>query len=64
MQGEGRTYVSDRVDVDVVFGTIGVGNEGFDKEMGQNALNSFDLLGLAGASLDPGTSFWPGLVQG
>ena len=57
-------YLSDRVDVNVVFGVGGMRYEWLDKEMSQNTLYSLDLLSLASAGLYPSTSFRPRLVQG
>ncbi len=58
-----RTYVSDGIDIDVVFGAFRMGYKRFDKEMTQDTLDGLDLLALASASLNPGTGFWPALVQ-
>ena len=60
----GVPYISDRVDVDVVFGIGGVGNERFDEELSQCAENGLDLDFLASSSFDPRSCLWPGLVQG
>jgi hypothetical protein len=58
------TYLSHRVDVNVVFGVLGVRNKWLDQELAEEALDVLDLLLLASAFCDPSTSIGPALVEG
>jgi hypothetical protein len=51
------------VDVDVVFGLLGVRNEGLDKEMAEHTDNGLDLDFLCSTALNPLPRLSPGLVQ-
>jgi hypothetical protein len=51
------------VDVDVVFGLLGVGDEGLDEELTKDTSDGLNLDILAGTSLNPLASLGPGLVQ-
>ena len=57
------TYLSHRVDVDVVLCVLGVRHEGLDQELPQDAVDSLHALDLAGSRLDPLTGLLPCLVQ-
>jgi hypothetical protein len=59
-----KTHLTNAHDVDVVLGVLGVGDEGLDEELAQDAGDVLDLLLLAGAGGDPGLGLGPGLVQG
>jgi hypothetical protein len=59
-----ETYLSHRVDVDVVLSVLGVGHKRLDEELPQNTVDCLDLLLLACPRLDPLTSLGPGLVEG
>lgn len=59
-----KTYISDRHDVDVVLGVLGVRNEGLDEELAQDTSDGLDLLLLTSTLGDPGASLGPGLVEG
>jgi len=61
---EGATYITDRVDVDVVFGVLWVRHKRLNEELSQNASSVLDLLLLSSSLSDPGLGFSPGLVQG
>ena len=64
MGEENPVTLTDGVDVDVVFGVLGMRHEWLDQELPQDTINSLNTLGLASPLLDPGTGFGPGLVQG
>lgn len=57
------TYLAHGVDVDIVFGVLGMGDEGLDEELTKDTGDSLNLDGLCGASLDPFTSLGPGFVE-
>jgi hypothetical protein len=59
-----ETYLAHGVDVDVVLGVLGVGDEGLDQELPQNTVDCLDPLLLACSRLDPLAGLSPGLVQG
>lgn len=61
---EGTTYISHRVDVNVILRVGGVRHKWFDKELPEHTRNVLDLLFLSGSCCDPFSGFWPGLVQG
>lgn len=58
------TYLSHRVDVDVVLGVLRVWHKRLDQERPQDALDGLDLLRLARPRLDPLARLGPCLVQG
>lgn len=57
------TYLTDGVDVDVVFGTLRVRDKRLDEELTEDTRDSLDLNVLARTSLDPFFSLRPGLVE-
>jgi hypothetical protein len=57
------TYLSDGVDVNIVFCAGRMRDEGFHQELSQNTLNSFHLLELSRLGLNPCACFGPGLIQ-
>jgi len=57
------TYLSHRVDVDVVLCVLGVRHEWLDEEVPKDTIDGFDPLGLASPRLHPLTSLSPRLVQ-
>ena len=57
------TYVSDGIDVDVVFGILWMWYERLDQELSQDAFDALDLLWLACAGLDPFSGFRPSFVE-
>lgn len=58
------SYISDRVDVDVVLRIGRVRNERLDKELSQRPDGGLNLDFLASSSLDPRPCLGPCLVQG
>lgn len=57
-----RTYLSDRVDVDIVLGVCGMRHERLDQEVGKHALDVLDFLVLQRLLTNPLAAFWPCLV--
>lgn len=57
------THLTDGVDVDVVLGLLGVGNERLDEESPQVSLNVLDLLDLVCARGNPLLRLLPGSVK-
>jgi hypothetical protein len=55
--------LADRVDADIVFRVGGVRGERLNDESVEGTGGVLDLLGLAGALLDPGTGLFPALVE-
>lgn len=53
------TYLSHRVDVDVVFCVLGMGNEGLNEEMPQDTIDGLYFLRLSCPRLDPRASVRP-----
>lgn len=60
---EGITYLTDGVDVDVVFGILGVRDKRLDEELTEDTRDSLDLNVLARTSLNPFFGLRPGLVE-
>lgn len=58
------TYISNGMDVNVIFRVGGMRDEWLDKEISKHTLDGFDLLSFASTRLDPLTSFGPSFVQG
>jgi hypothetical protein len=58
------TYLSHRVDVDVVLCAVGVRHEGLDKELPQHTVDRLDALRLSSPLRDPLLGLGPRLVQG
>ena len=60
----GFTYITDRVDVDIVLSALRVGNKRLDKELSQNTSGVLNLLLLSSSLSDPSLGLGPSLVQG
>lgn len=61
---EASTYITDRIDVDVIFRVGRMRDERLDQKLSQDTLYGFHLLSLPSAGFYPGSSFLPSLVQG
>ena len=57
------TYLTDGVDVDVVFGVLRVRNKWLDKKLSQHTVDCLNPLLLSSFCLDPVSRFLPCLVQ-
>ena len=57
------TYITDRVDVDVVLGIGWMRYERLDKKLPEHSLYGLDLLRFSRTFLNPSLGFWPCLVQ-
>lgn len=57
------TYLTDRVDVDVVLSFLRVRNEGLDKELTEDTSDGLNLNVLRGTSLNPFPGLGPSLVE-
>lgn len=60
----GKAYLTDGVNVDVVFGLLGVRHERLNQELAENTGDGLNLDILSGTSLNPVPGLSPGLVQG
>ena len=58
------TYVSNRVNVDVILLLLLVRHEWLDEELSQNTMYRLDLLDLAGSLSNPRLGLGPRLVEG
>lgn len=63
-QKQSKTYIADRVDVDVVLGILGVRHKGLDEKVTEDTSGVLNLLLLGGTLGDPGLGVGPGLVEG
>jgi hypothetical protein len=57
-------YLTDGVDVNVVFSLLGVRNEGLNQELTEDTSDGLNLDILGGTCLNPLTGLSPGLVEG